>query len=547
VGAGGKLEKDNSRSTISSEVDTRLAGSLDFGVEVFKQHKITVSTFLLRNTTNLTQLNTTTNKNTGNMTEATTLDQVERQLLTKHLKGEHEFGTFPLKINWRLGESDAKRDSPDRRDYSYDILNGNKTLTSGAGGNRRTFSNLTDTTSEKAFDITMPLKYDGQEVIKFKVGMKDLEKNRRADVTRLFFDCAVTGADAGKDLNSIISPENVANDTCVLHNLTNAADSYTGDQTVRGQYAMVEINPHPKWSLSAGFRKEKSVQQVNTFYYFDPSTPFASSRLEMNDTLPAYSLTWKPTEKLRARLAYSETLARPDFRELSTVGFIDDETRYEVQGNANLKGTVIKNIDHRWEYYFTSDEYASVGLFYKKFKNPIEVMFIAGPNNIQSFANAPEANNLGLELEGRAGLRHFSRALRRWTLLANVTFIQSQIVLADQGAQTSLNRPLQGQSPYVFNTQLQYDRPAWGFSSTLLYNIIGKRITEVGTNQIPDTYEQPFGQLDYVASLALKNNWTLSFRARNLLDPKVEATQANEIVRSFKRGRNFAFVMGASF
>jgi outer membrane receptor protein involved in Fe transport len=547
VGAGGKLEKDNSRVTVSSELETRLAGSLDFGVEVFKQQKITASTFILRNTTNLTQINTTTNKNTGNISEATTLDQTERQVLTQHLKGEHEFGTFPLKINWRLGQSDAKRDSPDRRDYTYDILNGNRSLASGASGNRRTFSTLTDATSEKAFDLTVPLKYEDRELVKFKVGMNQLEKNRRADVTRLYFDGSAAGVDTSKDVNSILSKENINDDGYVIHNLTNAADSYTGDQTIRGQYAMVELNPHPKWTLSAGFRQEKSIQQVNTFYYFDPSTPFASSSLKMNDTLPAYSLTWKPTEKLRARLAYSETLARPDFRELSTVGFIDDETRYEVQGNANLKGTVIKNIDHRWEYYFTSDEYASIGVFRKKFQNPIEVMFIAGPNNIQSFANAPEANNLGIELEGRTGLRHFSRALRRWTLLANVTFIKSEIVLGDKGAQTSASRPLQGQSPYVFNTQLQYDRPNWGFSSTLLYNIIGKRITEVGTNQIPDTYEQPFGQLDFVASLALKNNWTLSFRARNLLDPKVEATQADEIVRSFKRGRNFAFVMGATF
>jgi outer membrane receptor protein involved in Fe transport len=248
-------------------------------------------------------------------------------------------------------------------------------------------------------------------------------------------------------------------------------------------------------------------------------------------------------------VTYSETLARPDFREMSTVGFIDDETGNIVQGNANLKGTVITNIDHRWEYYFTSDEYASIGFFYKEFENPIEILFLPGVNRIQTFDNAKAAQNYGVEFEGRVGLRHFSRPLRRWTVLSNLTYIESEIELSEQnlGTQTSKSRPLQGQSPYVINMQLQYDRPQWGLSTTLLYNIVGKRITEVGTNRIPDTYEQPFEQLDFVATQRLGDKWTVSLRARNLLNPEIESTQADEVVRSQKRGRIYGLVLGAVF
>jgi outer membrane receptor protein involved in Fe transport len=269
----------------------------------------------------------------------------------------------------------------------------------------------------------------------------------------------------------------------------------------------------------------------------------------MRDSLPAFGIVWKPGEKLRSRIAYSETLARPDFREMSPVGYTDDETGYTVVGNAYLRGTVIKNIDHRWEYYFTSDEYASIGVFYKKFQDPIESTFKSGGNRIQTFENAKSAENVGVELEGRMGLRNFSRALRRWTVLSNVSFIRSAIEINDglSGIQTSKERPLQGQSPYVINLQLQYDYPSWGFTSTVLYNTIGKRITEVGINKSPDIYEQPVNQLDFVASKAIKNNWTVSLRGRNLLDPEVESTQGDEVVRSFKRGRTFSLVLGAVF
>ena len=95
--------------------------------------------------------------------------------------------------------------------------------------------------------------------------------------------------------------------------------------------------------------------------------------------------------------------------------------------------------------------------------------------------------------------------------------------------------------------QLQYDRPQWGLTTTLLYNVIGKRITEVGTNSIPDTYEQPFEQLDFVATKRIGDRWTVSLRARNLLNPEVESTQGDEMVRSLRRGRIFNVVMGAVF
>ncbi len=553
VGSGGKLEADTITNTRYTEVETRLAGSFDVGMDFYKHTQIRASTFILRNTTNLTQNNLRQNFGSGgNFTDATTLDFTERQLWTQHLKGEHQLEKFiahPIVFDWRVGRSQALRDSPDRREYSYDIINSNKTITSGSAGNRRTWSDLDDESTELALNLTAPVFKETPEYLKFKFGMWNVSKDRRSDITRMFFNGTAAGVGASASPEVQFDPENIGPGKYTLNNLTNAADTYSGTQNLTAQYAMADFSPFEKWSFQAGARYENSEQQVNTFKYFEPGNPFAMSSLKMRDVLPAYSVVWKPSDKIRARIAYSETLARPDFRELSTVGFIDDETGNNVQGNANLKGTVIKNIDHRWEYYFTPDEYASIGVFHKNFENPIEVMFLPGVNRIQTFDNAKAAENFGLELEGRVGVRHFSRTLRRFTVLTNLTLISSEIELDERnrGIQTSSSRPLQGQSPYVVNMQLQYDHSTLGFSTTLLYNVVGKRITEVGTNDIPDTYEQPFGQLDLVASKRIAKNYSINFRARNLLDPEVESTQANEIVRSQRRGRLFQVNLGAVF
>ena len=75
-------------------------------------------------------------------------------------------------------------------------------------------------------------------------------------------------------------------------------------------------------------------------------------------------------------------------------------------------------------------------------------------------------------------------------------------------------------------------------SNSVLYNILGKRITEVGTDSRPDIFEQPFGQLDFVFSQKIRDNMQVGFKARNLLDPSLQATQGGEVVRSLKKGRS---------
>jgi outer membrane receptor protein involved in Fe transport len=550
-----KLVLDSWQRRLYTEQETRLAGSFDVGAEVPSGHRLTLSSHVLRHTTNATQFKETRPSQSPSTGETSLLEWTERQLWTKHLAVRHDLSRsvgWPIEIDWRIGDSEAKRDSPDRREYTYDRTADSYQQRGGADGNMRTYSELRDHSRETALDVTIPMKIEERDFLKVKLGFSQIERNRRSDVFRLYFvdTAAVPTAPLSAPIEDRLRIANRGPGKFMPANITQYADSYSGQHTLTAGYAMADIAPWVSWSFQIGVRHESSTQTVRTFRYFSPGVPESETLLTAKDLLPVYSLVWKPDENLRARLAYSETLARPDFRELSSVSFFDDELGYDVRGNPGLQGTVIRNVDHRWEYYFTTDEYLSAGVFLKQFERPIEVMFEPKNNNpVQTFANAKAANNFGVEFEHRTSLRHASRFFRRWSLLSNLTLIRSSIELdsVKSGSQTSSERPMQGQAPYVVNIQFQYDRPTWGITGALLYNVVGRRITEVGTNSVPDTYDEPMQQVDLVAAKTIAKNWSVQFRAKNLLDPLIESKQGDIVVRSHRKGRVAGVNLNATF
>ena len=149
---------------------------------------------------------------------------------------------------------------------------------------------------------------------------------------------------------------------------------------------------------------------------------------------------------------------------------------------------------------------------------------------------------------GFIGLDDFSLSFNGSLIKSTVTF--------DKG--NNIDRPMQGQSPYLINIGLFYNRDGW--SAAVLYNRIGKRIVGVGNKygtgadgnarNIPNSYEMPRNSLDI--SFGKKfGHWELKASVRDVLAErylfkqieKVEVLGKNksieEITRSYKPGRNF--------
>jgi len=127
-----------------------------------------------------------------------------------------------------------------------------------------------------------------------------------------------------------------------------------------------------------------------------------------------------------------------------------------------------------------------------------------------------------------------------------IAFVDSSITLAPAAAQvqTSLERPLAGQSKNLFNAVFEAgsNGPVTG---RLLYNFFGARISDVGSLGLPDIYEDSRGSLD----LVLSGRWRalhLRFSAENLTDEAYTFTQDDLLQREYTLGRSFSFGVGVN-
>ena len=86
------------------------------------------------------------------------------------------------------------------------------------------------------------------------------------------------------------------------------------------------------------------------------------------------------------RVGLSQTVSRPQLRELSEAQYTDTLGSFSVQGNPDLETATLQNFDVRYETYPTPDEIFSMGLFYKRLDKPIEqVQLQAASALIKSF------------------------------------------------------------------------------------------------------------------------------------------------------------------
>ena len=114
---------------------------------------------------------------------------------------------------------------------------------------------------------------------------------------------------------------------------------------------------------------------------------------------------------------------------------------------------------------------------------PIERIIVAGAQPLATFQNADHARNFGFEFEAAQTVREI------FYINANYTYVDSKITLAEdqRSIQTSLERPLAGQSKNLFNFSGEVAKS--GFSARVLFNFYDDRISDVGANEAPDIVE----------------------------------------------------------
>ena len=484
------------------------------------------------------------------------LRYVERQLFSGQLAGMHDFnfGAPALEtteedpeqpdvsMEWRLTYSRASRDEPDTRENIYeDRGDGTYTFRDVTHSGSRFFFDLEDDEYNARVDWKIPLGAEGL----FKFGGLLRDRARTFDVRRFRFlpsdqvDATVNLSDPPEIL---FQTQNIAPRVFELRESTRSTDNYLADHNIYSSYLMLDLPITAKWQVMTGVRLESSDQTVTTYDPFSASRKEIEANLQTLDWLPGLNVTYRLTERMNLRLAASRTITRPDFRELAPFEFTDFVGGRTILGNPDLERTQINNFDFRWETFPQIGGILAVSAFYKRFQKPIEQIVQPQAEVRITYENAEGANNYGLELEARQNLGVITEALRKFSINTNAALISSQVVLPeDVGIQTSSERPLQGQCPYIVNISIGFEDPNWGISSAIAYNIFGRRLSEVGNHGVPDVYEQPRGQLDVSFSRTVANYFKFSVSAKNLLDPYVRYKIGEATYLEYKLGRSFSF------
>ncbi|HPS84956.1 MAG TPA: TonB-dependent receptor, partial [Bacteroidales bacterium] len=326
-----------------------------------------------------------------------------------------------------------------------------------------------------------------------------------------------------------------ATDGIMLDEQTSPSDSYTSQSAQLAGYFTVTVPIGSRVKIHTGIRAERSLVSLDSYKADATNPPSVEDEIHyLSDTvlfLPAVNISFSLTEKSLMRLAYGQTVNRPEYREIAPMSFYDYEMKAVITGNDSLTFATIHNFDLRYEFYPDAFSMFSLGAFHKQFINAIEYQIIPTGSGLQySFQNTPEASVSGLEAEMRltaASLKGFD-FLRNFTVIFNAAVIKSRICFNENSLEK--DRALQGQSPFILNASLFYQNDSLGLNAGLMYNVVGKRISFVGDpfTGNPHIYEMPANQLDLSLSKKVGNRIELKAQVRNLLNNNTEYRQTIE-------------------
>ena len=285
-------------------------------------------------------------------------------------------------------------------------------------------------------------------------------------------------------------------------------------EAVTGAYGMVEFDTD---ALPVRLRGNIGVRYVHTRQSGRGSVAGVSSVLtrEYDDWLPSATLTADITDKLILRLAAAKVMARPELNHILPAGVnIALNTRTISGPNFYLEPIRAKTVDASLEYYFGQRGLISIGGFYKDIDSYIQALSTSMPFNqtglplsliagsgwtgtdeftVSTRQNTPGGPLKGIELNVQTGFDFLGDAFRNFGMLANYTFVDSQITYclrssqACTGANTTV-RDLVNLSKHTVGGTLYYEDDKFSIRGSATYR--DKYLLSVPTSRI-DTATVP--------------------------------------------------------
>lgn len=332
----------------------------------------------------------------------------------------------------------------------------------------------------------------------------------------------------GPSINSA-AVKNYIKDIDLNENEPDKEESNIGDfditEETRAAYVMGRIDID-NWRVLTGVRYESIDFEAMGFQL--ENDVLSANRFDSSHDhwLPALHIRYSLGEQTRIRAAWTNSVVRPNFGQLSPGIYRDgDETEF---GNPELKPLESSNIDIGIEHYTGVASLLSAFVFYKDIENFVYQTDLGGTGayvddkEAVTFVNGDTAEIYGIELSAS---KKFDQLPSPWNGLligANATFAESEadITNYDEDAEAMVSRtlPLPSQSDTSANFMVGYESES--LSMRLSANYKSSYLLEVlePLEEDYDVYVDAQTQLDFSLRYYVTDSLKLHFEALNLTD-----------------------------
>lgn len=455
----------------------------------------------------------------------------ERQQVLYQIETEHLLPAKEIKIEFNASYTDGRRNVLDFKDvrFFYDPFVEDFLFNSTFRPDRR-YRYMDEKLLDSRLSVEIPIWKERFKETKLKLGGA-YQYNTRENQQVVYTLSGVDEEDLLGGFDAVFADERfeIQDGTAFdlyYNNSSVVDDEDIGFSTITAAYAMMDYHLNSKVRLVGGARIEGTdmLVDIRDFYdndlaYDDPERVNGNNQLlnpgelDQYDILPSLNVIYRvkddDTATVNLRVNFSQSIARPSFRELSSLSQFDYELIARVRGNRELQVTNINNYDLRLESYFKSGTNLSISFFYKTFKNHIELIQAEG--GVFTWQNADQSRVFGLEIEGKKDL---TKSLE---LRGNLTLIDSETTITVPVEET---RSMFGQAPFILNGMLSYSADSLGMIFTASYNVQGPKLAVVASTGVaaPDVFEMPRHMIDFKATKKLGDHFSVSLAARNLLN-----------------------------
>ncbi|MFT6722234.1 MAG: outer membrane receptor protein involved in Fe transport [Flavobacteriaceae bacterium] len=439
------------------------------------------------------------------------LTYTERNITSIPLTGKHSNLNGDAILEWKLAYNKASVADKDFRrtvfetdsERSYFALSSSTT-----NFPTRFWRNLEEDVLNGKIDYSKEIKLGNTEH-KWRVGVGYVGKTRDFSTFNYTIgfkgDSNVLSGNANEILlnKNIWSPANNFGSYAIGN--FQATNQYNSESTNQSAYISDEIRFSSKFKAVLGLRFENYVLKYSG-QNLEGAVYDKATFIDKKDFFPSANLILSPTEDQNVRFSYAKTTARPSFKEASAITLYDPITERFFIGNPDLKPSYIDNLDLRLEKYGAGGDFFAVSAFAKLFKDPIEInaVNLNSPNQLTG-KNNKNAQLLGMEIEYRKDF--IKTEFFTLNFNTNISIIEAKQKMSDaeyqgrliiaEGRPLNDTRKLQGQSPYMINSGLNFKINKSNLEGGLFYNVQGKTLEVVGIGIVPDVYSEPFHSLNY--------------------------------------------------